>query len=206
MATTTPNYENHTRVLRGQCARPATADIDKYFLLLEACTPPKSPEAMCSGTAPCPHSFATRPLAPTFPLVLLPVGSQVPPGPHTPPCKGCLVYTTNAPSRCNGELRPKAVLHFRGQSHVPRGLLRSLCRRRRRRAHPPARPPYRAQCPVGYPDLPRQAPVLVCVGAAAAGVLGGAWYGFAVASRRTNEQRPRGSCLCHWGGRRLAGV
>jgi hypothetical protein len=25
--------------------------------------------------------------------------TQVPPGPRTPPCKGCLVYTTNAPSR-----------------------------------------------------------------------------------------------------------
>jgi hypothetical protein len=34
---------------------------------------------------------------------------------------------------------------------------------------------------------PPQAPVLVCVGAAAAGVLGGAWRGFAVAPRRTSS-------------------
>jgi hypothetical protein len=78
------------------------------------------------------------------------------------------------------------MLHFRGP--VPRGLLRSL-HRRRRRARPPARPPYRAQGPVGYPDLPPQAPVREGVGAAAAGVLGGAWYGFAVAPRRTSSGR-----------------
>jgi hypothetical protein len=35
--------------------------------------------------------------------------------------------------------------------------------------------------------LPPQAPVLACVGAAAAGVLGGAWYGFVVAPRRTSS-------------------
>jgi hypothetical protein len=87
---------------------------------------------------------------------------------------------------------------FAGGRPVPRGLLRSLCRRRRR-THPPARPFSRAQCPVGYPDLPPQASVLVCVGAAAAGALGGAWYGFAVASRRTSSGHAVHVCLCHPG-------
>jgi hypothetical protein len=84
------------------------------------------------------------------------------------------------------------MLHFwgfcAGGRPVPRGLLRSLCRRRRR-AHPPARRPSRVQCPVWLPRSPATGPggVLVCVGAAAAGVLGGAWYRFVVASRRTSS-------------------
>ena len=76
----------------------------------------------------------------------------------------------------------------------PHAAFFAMCRRRRR-THPPARPSYRAQCPVPSWLLPRsratgsRAPrsVLVCVGAAAAGVLGGAWYGFAVAPRRTSS-------------------
>jgi hypothetical protein len=48
------------------------------------------PEAVCSGIK---NSVPLR----SHLQALLPVGSQVPPGPRAPPCKGCPVYTTNAP-------------------------------------------------------------------------------------------------------------
>jgi hypothetical protein len=70
-----------------------------------------------------------------------------------------------------------------------------LCRRRRC-AHRAALPREHRQCTVpsqlATQCLPPKAPVLVYVGAAATGVLSGAWYGFAVPPRarrrRTNKR------------------
>jgi hypothetical protein len=87
-----------------------------------------------------------------------------------------------------------------GQSHAASFV---LCRRRRR-AHPPARPSSRVECPVGYPDPPPQAPgpgARVC----GCGCSRCAWWCLVrtCGSTPSYEQRPRDSCLCNWGGRHL---
>jgi hypothetical protein len=89
-----------------QMAKGGIASIEK-----KRKSPPRDADfKMADGSAPenDPHQQMTGPPAQSFcrpgPHAPLPLPSahKCRQGPRTPPCKGCPVYTTNTPSRCNG--------------------------------------------------------------------------------------------------------